>query len=68
MQYAQGPLQVLSNFMATKAMQHDNLALSGTLPGVVVIRVRPPNASAGVNPGYKCRVLPTMGRSTAQSF
>ena len=49
-------------------MQHDKLAVSGTLRGVVVIRARPPNVIAGVNPGCMCRVLPTVGNSAAQSF
>ena len=54
--------------MATGAMQHDNLAVSGTLHEVTVSMFMPPNASVRVNPGCECRVLPTVGRSAAQSF
>ena len=68
MQHAEGRLQVLRDFTATGAMQHDALAGRGTLHGVIVNMFMPPNAGVRVSPGCACRVFPTVGRSAALFF
>ena len=71
MQRANGRIQVLRNFVPTRAMQHGRLPTRGTLHGVIVSIVNmfmPPNASVCVNPDCECSVLPTVGGSAAQSF
>ena len=71
MEHARGRLQVLHNFVTTRAMQHGRLRTRGTLHRVIMSIVSmfmPPNASVSVSPVCACRVIPTVGGSAAQSF